>query len=419
MNPSTSAESSQVDQDPDALLREAWRQMLEQSDEIADEITEVTLQRDGGASWSTPELQALLRRSMREHIRRGLSRLAQTSEERAPMAEVLRATGIERARQGVPLEAVLSAYTSGNLLVWEELATRVRTGRIALPAEQLVTVGRNLWHELEIQSKLVSEAYRREMARLEVQDRRRQENYLAGLLEGRGALPEFAARSEEILGLHPETPVVCVVAIVEDTYNDPLHHPEDRIERLGGTSRWGMRDDAFYGIISFQGLDEGRLSDALHPAVRGRVGLSVAREGIVGTASAFRLAGRAAATLPTGEPRLVWASARLPELLLESSPELGTMIMDQVLGPVLSLPVHQRSTLLQTLQALLRHDGSPTYAAEELFCHRNTVIYRSRQLAELTGCDMQKPRDRLLLQLAVISYDLAVAAGRGWQPGHQ
>ncbi|WP_300344771.1 CdaR family transcriptional regulator [Nesterenkonia sp.] len=395
------------------LLRSAWKQMLEQSQEIADEITASILDRDAGTSWSTPKLKAVLRQSMREHVRRGLTRLAgEPAEEKGQLVEVLRATGIERARQGIPLEAVLSAYTAGNLLLWEELAARVRTGRLTLPADELVSVGQTLWHDLEIQSKLVSEAYRREIARQDLQDRRRQENYLAGLLEGRGSVPEFAARSEEILGIHPEEPVVCVVAIVEDTYNDPLHHPEDRIERLGGTSRWGMREDALYGIISFQGLDEERLTEALRPAVRGRVGLSLARDGIAGTAAAFRLAGRVAATLPADEPRLVWAASHLPELLLESSPDLSGMIVDHVLGPVLKLPVPQRSTLMQTLRALLRHDGSPTYAAEELFCHRNTVIYRSRQLTELTERDMQQPRDRLLLQLALIAHDLAVSAGR-------
>ncbi|WP_170228533.1 PucR family transcriptional regulator [Nesterenkonia populi] len=389
--------------------------MLEHSDEIADDITALILKRDSGSSWSTPELRALLRRSMRQHVHRGLIRLSgESTDDTGParLAEVLRSTAIDRARQGVPLEAVLSAYTSGNLLLWEELAKRVRTGQISLPADELVNVGRSLWHDLEIQSKLVSEAYRREITRLELQDRRRQENYLAGLLEGRGALPEFAARSEEILGIHPEEPVVCVTALVEDPYDDPLHHPEDRIERLGSTSRWGMRDDAFYGIISFQNLDEERLTNALQPAVRGRVGLSLAREGLAGSAAAFRLARRAAGILPGGEPRLAWAADRLPELLIEASPELGSMVLHQTLGRVLKLSPHQRDTLLQTLRALLRHDGSPTYAAEELFCHRNTVIYRSRQFVELTGCDIQRPRDRLLLQLAVIAHDLAVSAGR-------
>ena len=396
-------------------LRAAWDAMLEDSDQIADEITAEMLAKEAGAGWPTPELRAVLKRSMREHVHRGLRRLAGLVDEdgrSTRMADVWRATGMERARQGVPLEAVLSAYTTGHLLLWESLAERVRTGLTDLPAEELVAVGRSLWRDLGIQSEVVSEAYRREVARQEKRDLRRQENYLAGLLEGRGADPEFAAQSEEILGIRSDVPLVCVVALVEDTYSEPLRSPEDRIERMGGTSRWGVRDGALYGVVSLKGVDQEWLTDVLRPAVGGRVGVALSRDGMAGTATALRLAARAADTLPAGERRLVWASARLPELLLDASPELGSMIIDQVLGPVLTLPAHQRTTLLQTLQALLRHEGSPTYAAEELFCHRNTVIYRGRQLADLTGCDLQKPRERLLLQLAMMAHDLAVASGR-------
>lgn len=396
-------------------LTAAWDAMLEDSDQIADEITAEMLAKEAGAGWPTPELRAVLKRSMREHVHRGLRRLAGIVDEEGRstrMPDVWRATGMERARQGVPLEAVLSAYTTGNLLLWEALAERVRTGLTDLPAEELVSAGRSLWRDLGTQSQVVSEAYRREVARQEKRDLRRQENYLAGLLEGRGADPEFAAQSEEILGIRSDVPLVCVVAVVEDTYSEPLRSPEDRIERMGGTSRWGVRDGALYGVVSLKGVDQEWLTDVLRPAVGGRVGLALAAEGMAGAAAALRLAARAADTLPAGERRLVWASARLPELLLDASPELGSMIIDQVLGPVLTLPAHQRTTLLQTLQALLRHEGSPTYAAEELFCHRNTVIYRGRQLADLTGCDLQKPRERLLLQLAMMAHDLAVASGR-------
>ncbi|MFC4904480.1 MULTISPECIES: PucR family transcriptional regulator [Kocuria] len=402
-------------------LRRAWTGMLADADRIADGITAVLLGKGpAGGGWSTPELQALLRRSTREHVGRGLRILAGRADDdggTARAVDVWRDTGIERARQGVPLEAVLSAYTTGNLLLWEAMTDRVRDGRAEITAEELVTAGRRLWHDLGVQSEVMSEAYRRETARQELRDLRRQENYLAGLLEGRAADPEFAGQAEQILGIRADAPVACVVAVVEDPHSEPLHHPEDRVERMGGTSRWGVRDGALYGVVAMQGADEAWLSDLLRPAVEGRVGVALARQGMADTAAAFRLAARAAATLPVGARRLVWASARLPELLLETSPEVGSMIVEQVLAPVLALPAHQRTTLLDTLRALLRHSGSPTSAAEELFCHRNTVIYRSRRLVELTGCSPQEPRGRLLLELAVLAHDLAVSGGRSAPAG--
>ena len=397
-------------------LKAAWAEMLEDADRIADEISATMVAKDSGSGWSTPELQAVLRRSIREHVRRGLKRLGGQVDDagrEVRVVDVWRATGIERARQGVPLEAVLSAYTTGNLALWEAMTERVRKGRADVSTEELLAAGRRLWRDLGIQSEVMSEAYRREVARQELRDLRRQENYLAGLLEGRASSPEFATQAEEILGIRPNVPLACVVAILEDTRSEPLRHPEDRVERMGGTSRWGVRDGALYGVVTLQGVDEAWLTDVLRPAVAGRVGVALARHGMAGTAAAFRLAARAAATLPAGEQRLVWASARLPELLLETSPEVGAMIEEQVLGPVLALPDHQRTTLLETLRALLRHGGSATSAAGELFCHRNTVMYRSRQLVGLTGCDLQEPRGRLMLELAIIAHDLAVASGRG------
>ena len=62
--------------------------------------------------------------------------------------------------------------------------------------------------------------------------------------------------------------------------------------------------------------------------------------------------------------------------------------------------------LLETLMSLLEHNASPTHAAEALFCHRNTVIYRMRQIEQLTGRSLHVPRDRLILALGLL------AAGR-------
>ncbi len=37
------------------------------------------------------------------------------------------------------------------------------------------------------------------------------------------------------------------------------------------------------------------------------------------------------------------------------------------------------------------------------YCHRNTVIYRMKQIEELTGRSLHVPRDRLLMVLALMA----------------
>jgi DNA-binding PucR family transcriptional regulator len=50
-----------------------------------------------------------------------------------------------------------------------------------------------------------------------------------------------------------------------------------------------------------------------------------------------------------------------------------------------------------------------------LFCHRNTVIYRLKQIEQLTGRSLQVPRDRLLLVLALMAIG---RSSRGAAPLH-
>jgi DNA-binding PucR family transcriptional regulator len=59
--------------------------------------------------------------------------------------------------------------------------------------------------------------------------------------------------------------------------------------------------------------------------------------------------------------------------------------------------------LLDTLAAFLAADGSPTRAADELYCHRNTVMHRLRRIESVTGRKVTDPRARLLWQLALLS----------------
>jgi DNA-binding PucR family transcriptional regulator len=74
----------------------------------------------------------------------------------------------------------------------------------------------------------------------------------------------------------------------------------------------------------------------------------------------------------------------------------------QALGGLLELPEEERSVLLDTLAAFLAADGSPTRAADELYCHRNTVMHRLRRIESVTGHKLTDPRARLQWELALL-----------------
>ena len=46
------------------------------------------------------------------------------------------------------------------------------------------------------------------------------------------------------------------------------------------------------------------------------------------------------------------------------------------------------SNLLETLKVLTQSLGSKAQAADRLFLHRNTMIYRIKKIEELTGFDL-------------------------------
>ena len=68
-------------------------------------------------------------------------------------------------------------------------------------------------------------------------------------------------------------------------------------------------------------------------------------------------------------------------------------------------------SLLATLTAYLEVSGSIEGAARALFVHPNTVRYRLRKAADLTGHQPTDPRDALVLRIALTVGRLARARG--------
>jgi len=85
-------------------------------------------------------------------------------------------------------------------------------------------------------------------------------------------------------------------------------------------------------------------------------------------------------------------------LQLEHSPEL-VAFQEETLGRLLA---HESSDeLISTLEAYFAHNGNLSQAAEALYIHRNTLVYRLERIASITDLDLDNPETRLALQLAL------------------
>lgn len=88
-------------------------------------------------------------------------------------------------------------------------------------------------------------------------------------------------------------------------------------------------------------------------------------------------------------------------LQIEHSPELSAF-QEELLGGLLA---HENTEeLIRTLEAYFEHNGNLSQTAEALYIHRNTLMYRMERIGAITGLNLEDPRTRLSIQLALHIY---------------
>jgi sugar diacid utilization regulator len=92
-----------------------------------------------------------------------------------------------------------------------------------------------------------------------------------------------------------------------------------------------------------------------------------------------------------GMERLLYAISD-QKLLLEMS--------EKPLKPILDYDREHNSDLLATLRSYLHNDGSIKAVADEMYIHKNTIVYRMNKIKELIGNDLSDGQERLAYYLA-------------------
>jgi hypothetical protein len=109
-------------------------------------------------------------------------------------------------------------------------------------------------------------------------------------------------------------------------------------------------------------------------------------------------------------PRPVRSSELLPERALAGDGHARRHLIEEVYLPLAAA----KGTLIETLAAYFHHGSSMEATARALFVHPNTVRYRLRQVAELSGFSPSQARDAFTLQIALV---LGRQSGRGEENG--
>jgi len=106
------------------------------------------------------------------------------------------------------------------------------------------------------------------------------------------------------------------------------------------------------------------------------------------------------------ESRRPGSTDLLPERLLERlarSTDLEPF--GRLVEPVAARDREKGSDLVRTLRVYFAVGANASAAADQLFLHRNSMLYRLSRVEELTGLDLKDPRAGLALRLGLLFPD--------------
>lgn len=87
-------------------------------------------------------------------------------------------------------------------------------------------------------------------------------------------------------------------------------------------------------------------------------------------------------------------------LYMVDDPLLLQSLSDELLQPLLEYDAQHGGGYLETLESYLKNSGSIKAMAEELFIHRNTILYRMANIKKLLGSTLEDSRERMMFAIA-------------------
>ena len=88
---------------------------------------------------------------------------------------------------------------------------------------------------------------------------------------------------------------------------------------------------------------------------------------------------------------------------LASSSDLAPF--EELVRPLAERDRERRSDLVRTLRAYFASGANVSGAADRLFLHRNSMLYRLERIQMLTGLDLKDPGACLALQLGLLALE--------------
>lgn len=395
---------------PTPVVRGLAEGLLRQLPHLVEELMELTVGRGVRHLELVPGSE--IRRSLHENVLGFLRILAGKPPADSNPLAVPMAWGHYRAQEGVSVESLLRVHRLATQLLWEKLFDEAR----ALSPEvlqRLLDESGPVWDALDSYSQAFVEGHRVAEADAQRRSTARRETVIDALIEGRGVEPVVAAEAQVTLGL-PARGRFVVITMADETAPNGEH---DADGFGSGTPRalrhalpshtvlavWRRRTDRHIGLLELGSTSLGRLVEALSSGVGRRVGISCEVDSLSDIATAYHCAETALQTLPAATDGVAAFDDHLLEALVVTSPHVAQRLARHTFGRLLDCPQEERDLLLATLDAWFRGGCSAARAADELHCHRNTVLNRLRRIETLTGSMLDDDRHQLACRMALVA----------------
>ena len=344
-------------------------------------------------------------------------------ESRAPSDDelaALRASAVRRAEERVPLDAVLTAYHVGARLGWRALVNE------ATPADSdaLLSAADGVLRYIQAVTAAVSSAYLEEQQAISGEERDSRRALAGALLSGEPTellanrlgvrvAPAYVALALDI-GSHADEQDIGVVGAV--AARRKLRRVQERLDNIGKDPVLGLLD-ATGGTVLLPSPPEHVAALLNHlPALVADIAAAAGAPVIAGAAGCtstddLERAARQAHDVLALARRLERPPGvyQLSDVLLEYQ-----LTRDSDARPVLAGlldPLDANPDLIRTLEAYVAHDLDRRATAGALHVHPNTLDYRLRRVARLTGLDPARPTGLHLLAASLTARRLGAPGG--------
>jgi sugar diacid utilization regulator len=340
-----------------------------------------------------------------------LESLLDESPEQTRDLDVIRRSAARRVHQEVSLPSLLHSYRIWGVKVWQ--AVLDEAGDDPVMREAALGLVSRIFDYVDRISITLAQVYLEESAGAYRARDVLRSDVLESLLLGR-ALSERARVEIARLNLSSGSQVAVVIVRLSDVSPERVRTESLKVLQAcrdtvtaKASSLLGIRDSDVICLVRVGNtMDLDRLTEAAHalaghsPAWRVCVGRP--HDGLEGIPRSFHEAQEAATVSASKRRRghaVLFSEVMLDRILVHS--EYAQDLLEESMRPLLAYDEQHDSDLIPTLRAYVGSDLNMTRTARELTVNPNTVAYRIKRIAQLTGQDPTTSTGFVTLALAL------------------